>query len=362
MGLTVVALPGDGVGREVVSASLRVFQECISKHQIDVQVEEYKIGGQALEEYGEPLPEFVLEACKASRIVLLGAVGDEKHDSNPPHLRPEQALLGLRKELGLFANLRPVKPNTALLDSSPLKASLVEGVDILIVRELTGGIYFGEPRGIEVRKEGRVGINSEVYFDYEVERIARVAFEASEKRNQHVTSVDKFNVLESSQLWRTVVTELSQNFPKVQLEHMLVDNCAMQLIARPKDFDVLLSTNLFGDILSDEAAMLTGSIGMLPSASLGELGPQGRIGMYEPVHGTAPDIAGQGKANPLATIASVALLFRYSLGRDDIGKEIEGAIETTLEKGYRTPDIATKEGQILGTQDMVDKVLEALTD
>ena len=360
MGLTIVALPGDGVGKEVVSSSLRVFQECVSKHGIDVQLEEYKIGGQALEEYGEPLPDFVLEACKSSRIVLLGAVGDDRYDNNPPHLRPEQALLRLRKELGLFANLRPVRTNAALLESSPLKASIVEGVDILIVRELTGGIYFGEPRGIETRAEGRVGINTEVYFDYEVERIARVAFEASQGRRQRLTSVDKANVLESSQLWRTVVSELSPDFPKVALQHMLVDNCAMQLIARPKDFDVLLASNLFGDILSDEAAMLTGSIGMLPSASLGESSAQGRIGMYEPVHGTAPDIVGQEKANPLATIASVALLFRYSLGRDDIGREIEYAIEKTLERGYRTPDIATEGGHLLGTQEMVDQVLEAL--
>jgi 3-isopropylmalate dehydrogenase len=360
MNVTVVALPGDGVGEEVVCASLTVLRQCALKHQLDIQIEEYSVGGRALEEHGEPLPDFVVEACKRSRIVLLGAVGDTRYDNTPPHLRPEQAILRLRKELELFANLRPIKTSSALLESSPLKRTIVEGVDILIVRELTGGIYFGEPRGIETRAEGRVGINSEIYFDYEVERIARVAFEASQERRNSLTSVDKSNVLESSQLWRSVVMEVAEDFPGVSLDHMLVDNCAMQLISRPKDFDVLLTSNMFGDILSDEAAMLTGSIGMLPSASLGQSGAQGRIGLYEPIHGTAPDIAGQDKANPLATIASVALLFRYSLGRDDIAREIEGAVERTLDQGYRTADIITSGGKELGTRAMADRVLAEL--
>ena len=347
----IIVLPGDGIGSEVVGAGLEILKECVSRHHLDLEVQEFEVGGQALEKHGEPLPSFVLEACRESRAVLLGAVGGPRFDDQPRHLRPERALLQLRKELGLYANLRPVRPYEALLATSPLKKEIIEDVDILIVRELTGGIYFGEPRGVETRPEGRVGFNSEVYFDFEVERIARVALEASRKRRFHVTSVEKSNVLESSQLWRQVVEEVAGEYPDVKVDHMLVDSCAMQLIGRPKQFDVILSTNMFGDILSDEAAMLTGSIGMLPSASLG-----GKTALYEPVHGTAPDIAGQSKANPLATISSVAMLFRYSLDRHDIAIEIEEAVEKTLEEGYRTADIACEGEKAIGTRAMLDQV------
>lgn len=352
---TIVALPGDGIGPEVIGAALQVLESCVRRHGLDLQSQEFPVGGQAIEKYGDPLPDFVLEACRGARAILLGAVGDARFDKNPRHLRPERALLQLRKELGLYANLRPVRLYPALAAASPLKAEIVEGTDILIVRELTGGIYFGDPRGLETRSQGRVGYNSEVYYDFEVERIARVAFEASRKRRSHVTSVDKSNVLESSQLWRSVVEEVALQYPDVRLEHMLVDNCAMQLLARPAQFDVVLTTNLFGDILSDEAAMLTGSIGMLPSASLG-----GETGLYEPVHGTAPDIAGQDRANPLAAMASLALLFRYSLERDDIALEIETAVEKTLQEGFRTADIATPGKKIVGTRAMLQEVLRRL--
>lgn len=355
MGETIVVLPGDGIGSEVVSAGLEVFKECASRHSLDLEVQEFDVGGKAIDKYGDPLPDFVLEACRRARALLLGAVGDSRFDKNPRHLRPERALLQLRKELGLYANLRPIRVYQPLLGASSLKSEIIDGVDILMVRELTGGIYFGEPRGLETRSEGRVGFNSEVYFDYEVDRIARVAFESSRRRKSRVTSVDKSNVMESSQLWRSVVQEVGRDYRDVTLEHMLVDNCAMQLIARPRQFDVILTTNMFGDILSDEAAMLTGSIGMLPSASLG-----GTTGLYEPVHGSAPDIAGQDKANPLATMASVALLFRHSLDRDDIASQIERAIEQTLTDGYRTADIAGAGERPVGTRAMLEQVLKRL--
>ena len=351
MGERILALPGDGIGPEVVHAGTEILKECASRHHLDLEVQEFEVGGQALLKHGEPLPAFVLDACRESRALLLGAVGDPRFDDQPRHLRPERALLQLRKELGLYANLRPIRPHKALLAASSLKEEMITGVDILIVRELTGGIYFGEPRGLETRPEGRVGFNSEVYFDFEVERIARVAFEASRKRRLHVTSVEKSNVLESSQLWRSVVEKVAPEYPDVRVDHMLVDNCAMQLIGRPKQFDVILSTNMFGDILSDEAAMLTGSIGMLPSASLG-----GKTALYEPVHGTAPDIAGQGRANPLATIASVAMLFRHSLDRHDIALEIEAAVGKTLQEGHRTADIALQGEKAIGTSAMLEQV------
>jgi 3-isopropylmalate dehydrogenase len=360
MSQRIVVLPGDGIGPEVTAGALAVLRECARRHQVEVAIEEYKVGGAALDEFGEPLPRFVLEACLESGVVLLGAVGDPRYDNAPAHQRPEKALLGLRKALELFANLRPVNAYPELLDSSTLKREVIEGVDILIVRELTGGIYFGEPRGLEARHEGRVGFNSEIYYDFEVERIARIAFEAARRRSKQVVSVDKSNVLESSQLWRAVVNEVSVDYPDVGLSHMLIDNCAMQLVARPRSFDVLLANNMFGDILSDEAAMLTGSIGMLPSASLGGTKEGGRTGMYEPVHGSAPDIAGQDKANPLATIGSVAMLFRYSLDREDIAREIESAIGRALADGLRTADIAAPGATPVGTRAMVDAVMERI--
>ncbi len=356
----IVVLPGDGIGPEVTAAGVAVLQECARRNQLDLDVEEYRVGGAAIDADGEPLPKEVLEACIESRIVLLGAVGDPRFDKAPPHRRPEKALLGLRKELELFANLRPITTYPELLDASTLKREVIEGTDILIVRELTGGIYFGDPRGLETRPDGRVGFNTEIYHDYEIERIANVAFAAARLRKRKLTSVDKSNVLESSQLWRAVVEQTAESYRDVQLNHILIDNCAMQLVARPRSFDVLLASNLFGDILSDEAAMLTGSIGMLPSASLGAETEAGRVGMYEPVHGSAPDIAGQDKANPLATIASVALLFRYSLERDDIGRSIESAIARVLEDGVRTADIAGSTSQVVGTAEMTDCILARL--
>ncbi|UCF38815.1 MAG: 3-isopropylmalate dehydrogenase [Acidobacteriota bacterium] len=360
MSQKVVFLPGDGIGKEVAAGARQVLDECSGRHQLNLQVEEYDLGGTAIDKHGEPLPQFVLDACLESKIVFLGAVGDPRFDASPPHLRPEKALLGLRKALELFANLRPIRTYSELIDASTLKREVIEDVDILIVRELTGGIYFGEPRGLETRSGNRVGFNTEIYADYEVERISRIAFEASRLRSGRVTSVDKSNVLESSQLWRVVVEEVAKDYSDVKLDHLLIDNCAMQLVARPRSFDVLLTNNMFGDILSDEAAMLTGSIGMLPSASVGATGGEGRVGLYEPVHGSAPDIAGQDKANPLAAIGCVALLFRYSLDRDDIACQIEQAIEKVLSEGIRTGDIAVAGSRVVGTCEMVDAVLERL--
>ncbi len=360
MSTTIVVLPGDGIGREVTAGAVDVLRECARLFELEITTEEYPVGGTAIDAYGEPLPRFVLEACLRSGIVLLGAVGDPRFDHLPAHQRPEKALLTLRKQLGLYANLRPIQTFPELVDASTLKPEVITGVDILIVRELTGGIYFGEPRGLEARAEGRAGFNTEIYFDYEVERIARVAFEAARLRRRRVDSVDKSNVLESSQLWRAVVSETAADYPDVQLGHILIDNCAMQLVARPRSFDVVLANNMFGDILSDEAAMLTGSIGMLPSASIGA-DPEGRTtGMYEPVHGSAPDIAGKDRANPLATIGSVALLFRYSLQRDDIARRIEQAVAAVLCEGLRTADIAPPGVTPLGTRAMTEAVLARL--
>jgi 3-isopropylmalate dehydrogenase len=356
----VIVLPGDGIGKEVTGGAVAVMRECARRHGLGLEIEEHEAGGAAIDRYGEPLPRSVLEACLESRIVLLGAVGDPRFDRAPVDQRPEKALLGLRRGLELYANLRPIKTFPELIHSSTLKPEVIRGVDILIVRELTGGIYFGEPRGLETRPKGRVGFNSEVYYDYEIERIARMACEAARMRRGQVVSVDKSNVLESSQLWRAVVEEVASDYPDVELGHVLIDNCAMQLVARPRSFDVLLTSNMFGDILSDEAAMLTGSIGMLPSASLGAEGAEGRVGLYEPVHGSAPDIAGRDRANPLAAIGCVALLFRYSLDRDDIGLAIEAAIARVLADGIRTVDIAEPETRRVGTRQMVECVLERL--
>ncbi len=356
----IVALPGDGIGPEVISAAVEVLKWCGRNHELQLEVRSLPAGGVAIERYGDPLPDFVLAACKEADAILVGAAGDARFDACPARMRPEQALLRLRKELGLFTNLRPIKTHPSLLGTSPLKESVIEGVDIMIVRELTGGIYFGEPRGAERRSSGRCAYNMEIYYDYEIERIARVAFQLARERNRRLTSVDKSNVMESSLLWRTVVEEVAQEFPDVALEHMLVDNCSMQLISRPRHFDVLLSTNLFGDILSDEAAVLAGSIGLLPSASLGAPNEGVRKGLYEPVHGTAPDIAGRGRANPLAAISSVALMFRYSLGREDIAGQIDAAVELSLRQGHRTADLVPAGKDSIGTRVMAEKVLEAL--
>ncbi len=362
MSKKIVVLPGDGIGPEVIEGAVSVLQKCASIYSLELEFEEYKIGGAAIDEFGQPLPEPVLERCLEADAVMLGAVGSPKHDNNPPHLRPEKALMGLRKGLGLFANLRPIITFDELLDASPVKREIVEGVNILIVRELTGGIYFGEPRGFKAGENGRSGYNTEIYYDYEIERIARVAFDSASLRSGKVSSVDKSNVLESSQLWKSVVEDVHRDYKAVKLEHVLIDNCAMQLLTRPKEFDVLLTNNMFGDILSDEAAMLSGSIGMLSTASLGVEKSSGRLGIYEPAHGSAPDIAGQDKANPLATIGSVALLFRYSLQREDIAQKIEAAIRQVLKDGHRTADIAGPGDKAIGCREMSDKVLERISN
>lgn len=359
---TIVTLPGDGIGPEVIAGAVKILHWCNHRHGLELEVESYPAGGVAIEQYGDPLPDFVMAACKEADAILVGAAGGPKFDGNLPRQRPEQALLRLRSELQLYANLRPITSYPPIFNVSPLKESVLKDVDIMIVRELTGGIYFGKPRGASLGAKGRFAYNSEVYHDYEIERIARVAFQLSQKRSCHVTNVDKSNILESSQLWRTVVEEVSREYPDVKLDHMLVDNCSMQLILHPRCFDVLLSTNMFGDILSDEAALLTGSIGMLPSASLGDPLNGKCIGLYEPVHGSAPDIAGLGRANPIGAISSVALLFKYSLCREDISVQIDLAVQKTLARGYRTEDLVLEGEKFVGTEEMTDQVLKALKD
>jgi 3-isopropylmalate dehydrogenase len=351
----IAVIPGDGIGREVVEQALLALKkiERVYGHRFETQ--EALAGGAALDAAGVPLPPATLDLCKQSDAVLLGALGGPKWDANPPGLKPENGLLGLREGLGLYANLRPARVYLALADASTLKREVVEGVDLLIVRELTGGIYFGRPRGISKENGEEVGINTEVYRTSEIQRIAKVAFEAARKRRRKLTSVDKQNVLESSQLWRKVITELAGDYPDVELKHLLVDNCAMQLIANPKQFDVVVTSNLFGDILSDEAAMLTGSIGMLPSASLG-----GSIGMYEPVHGSAPDIAGKDLANPIATIASLAMMLKYSFGMQQESEVVEQAIVSVLEAGYRTSDLRGEGKTQVGTRKMGELITERI--
>ncbi len=351
----VVLLAGDGIGPEIGAAARRLLGELGG-----VEVTEHLIGGASIDEHGTALHDDVLTACRAADGVLLCAVGGPKWDTTDPAApRPEQGLLGLRKGLGLFANLRPVRPSAALLDASPLKRDRIEGTDLLVVRELTGGIYFGDSG-----RDGDSAHDDCAYTVGEIERITRVAFTAASSRagaesgTAKVTSVDKANVLETSRLWRETVERVAADeFLEIGLEHLLVDNAAMQLVSRPADFDVILTENLFGDILSDEAAMLTGSLGMLPSASLGGDGP----GLFEPVHGSAPDIAGQGKANPLATFLSVAMMLRYGLGRAKDADRVEAAVEAALQQGLRTPDLAPGDGaREVGTGEMADAVLAAL--
>jgi 3-isopropylmalate dehydrogenase len=314
------------------------------------------VGGAAYDASRDPLPAETLQLAKAADAVLFGAVGDPRYDRLERAKRPEQAILGLRKELGLFANLRPARVHPELAGASALKPEVVSGLDILIVRELTGDIYFGEPRGIRERNGSREGFDTMRYSEPEIRRIAKVAFDAARKRNKRVCSVDKANVLETSQLWREVVTAEARAFPDLEITHMYVDNCAMQLVRNPKQFDVIVTGNMFGDILSDEASMLTGSIGMLPSAALDERGK----GLYEPIHGTAPDIAGKGVANPLATILSAALMLRYSLGQPQAAERIERAVSKVLQSGLRTADIHTPGTRKVGTQEMGDAVVAAL--
>ncbi len=351
-------LPGDGIGPEVIAQAVKVLRaiEEIFGHQFELTY--FPIGGAALRETGVPFPEETRDGCLRSDAVLLGAVGAPEFDANPPPLKPETGLLELRRSLGAFANLRPAVLYEPLIEASPLRPDVVRGTDLLIVRELTGGLYFGTPRGFERDAAGQeIALNTLRYSHMEIERVARVAFQAAARRRRKVTSVDKANVLETSQLWRRVVTEVAAEFPEVELEHIYVDACAMYLVANPRRFDVIVTENMFGDILSDEAAMLTGSIGMLPSASIG-----GRIGLYEPVHGSAPDIAGKGIANPLATIASVVMMFRYSLDLHEEAAAIERAIARALELGYRTADIYRGEGQLVGTEAMGDQIVALLRD
>ena len=352
---TITVIPGDGIGREVVGGALKVLEAVSKKYGHEFKRKEVLAGGAALDAVGVPLPEETLAACRASDAVLLGAVGGPKWDNNPPHLKPEQALLGLRKNLGLYANIRPAKIYSALLGASALKREVVEGVDIVVVRELTGGIYFGTPRGIEQREGESIAINTLVYSESEIRRIAKTAFEIARKRKKKLCSVDKANILETSQLWRKTVIVTAKDYPDVELSHMYVDNCAMQLVRNPRQFDVIVTENMFGDILSDEAAMLTGSIGMLASASLG-----GKVALYEPVHGSAPDIAGQDKANPIATVASVAMMLRFSFDLQREADDVENAIQKVLDNGYRTPDIVTENSKRIGTKEMAERLCSAI--
>jgi 3-isopropylmalate dehydrogenase len=350
MNYKIAVLPGDGIGPEVMSEGTQVLQQVAKLYGFGVELEQGIVGGASIDAHGKPLIDPVLNLTKQSDAVLLGAMGGPKWDGLDYSIRPERALLGLRQELGLFANLRPVKLFSALASASTLKREVVEGTDLLVVRELTGGIYFGQPKGVTKLPDGTErGVNTEVYTTPEIERIAHVAFQAALKRRKKVNSVDKANVLEVTELWRRVVTKIhkDEGYAGVQLEHMLVDNCAMQLIRNPKQFDVVVTTNMFGDILSDEAAMLTGSIGMLPSASLG-----GKVGMYEPVHGTAPDIMGQDKANPLATILSVAMMLRHSFEQAAAADRIDSAVEAVLDEGYRTADIQEPGCKLVGCKEM----------
>ncbi len=346
----ITVLPGDGIGPEVVAEAMAVLTQAGDIFGFSIEAEEGLVGGASIDAHGKPLTDEVLAMTKASDAVVLGAMGGPKWDGLDYSIRPERALLALRQELGLFANLRPVKLFAPLAQASTLKPEVVEGTDLVVVRELTGGIYFGQPKGVTVEPDGTErGVNTLVYTTPEIERIARVAFEAARRRRGRVTSVDKANVLESTELWRKVVIRIrdEEGYGDVELDHVLVDNCAMQLIRDPRQFDVIVTTNMFGDILSDEAAMLTGSIGMLPSASLG-----GKVGMYEPVHGSAPDITGQDKANPLATILTVALMLRHSFDQGAAADCIEQAVEQVLEAGYRTPDIADGKGSLVGCKEM----------
>ncbi len=355
----VLVLPGDGIGREIVPVAVEVMCAAADRAGIALSIDEGLVGGAAIDVAGSPLPAATLAAARRADAILLGAVGGPKWDSLPMRDRPERGLLGLRAGLGLFANLRPALSFAPLAGASSLKPALVADLDILIVRELTGGIYFGEPRGIDGNPGARRGVNTMVYTEAEIERIARVGFEAARRRAKRLCSVDKANVLEVTQLWREVVTTVSGDYPDVALSHMYVDNAGMQLVRAPKQFDVMVTTNMFGDILSDVAAMLTGSLGMLPSASLGADG----CGMYEPVHGSAPDIAGKGIANPLATILSVAMLFRHSLDAPVPAASIERAVASALERGLRTPDLDGGAGTTrVGTREMADAVLAALAE
>ncbi|MBE9502667.1 MAG: 3-isopropylmalate dehydrogenase [Proteobacteria bacterium] len=352
----IAVLPGDGIGPEIVGEALKVLELIGKKSGFEFDTSSGLIGGAAIDETGGPFPEETKELVLSSDAVLLGAVGGPKWESLDYAIRPERGLLGLRATLGTFANLRPAKIYDVLADASTLKKEIIQGIDIMVVRELTGGIYFGQPKGVETLADGsKKGVNTLVYTTHEIERIAKVAFEVARKRDKRVCSVDKANVLECTELWREVVTEVHKDYADVELSHMYVDNAAMQLIRNPKQFDVVVTTNMFGDILSDAASMLTGSIGMLPSASIG-----GKVGIYEPIHGSAPDIAGQGKANPIATIMSVAMMFKYAFGMDEAYDTIDNAIVRVLEKDHRTPDIRQDGCKVVGCEEMGRLILDEI--
>ena len=349
MNFKITLLPGDGIGTEIMEAAVKLLKVVGKKFNVDFQLKEELFGGASIDKYGIPLTEQTLQVCYESDAVLLGAVGGYKWESLEHYMKPEAGLLKIRESLGLFANIRPAKIYDALLDGSSLKKEVLTGTDFVVFRELTGGIYFGKPRGIDEKS----GWNTMKYSRFEIERIARLAFETARERKKQLLSVDKANVLECSQFWRQVVHDVQKDYPEISLQNMYVDNAAMQIVRDPKQFDVILTSNLFGDILSDIAGMITGSLGMLPSASLGE-----KYALYEPVHGSAPDIAGQNKANPIAMIASVAIMFEHSFQMTDAAKKIENAIEKTLQQGYRTADIYAEGTTNVSTTEMTEKILD----
>ena len=352
----IAVLPGDGIGPEVTAEAVKVLK-AVAKHAgVSLEFEEAPVGGSAIDATGTPLPPETLELCRRATAIMFGSVGGPKWDNLPQEQKPERGLLGLRKELDLYANLRPAKTFPMLVDSSPLKRSVVEGTDLMVIRELTGGLYFGEPRGIEKFADGGArAVNTMAYTSREIERIVRVGFDVARKRRKKLASVDKANVLIVSQLWRDVTNRVAKDFPDVSLEHVLVDNCSMELVARPTRFDTIVTENTFGDILSDEAAILVGSLGMLPSASLG-----GEAALYEPVHGTAPDIAGKGVANPIAAVLSAAMLLKYSLDLGAHADRVDAAVLRVLEQGVRTRDIASTGSKVVGTAEMGDLIVREL--
>ncbi len=353
----IALLPGDGIGPEVTKEAVKVLESLGKRFGYNFQFQEAIVGGAAIDKYGTALPDGVVEMCRKSDAVLFGAVGGPKWDDPNAKVRPEQAILGLRKALQLFANLRPVQVMPFLMDASPLKREYLEGVDLVVIRELTGGIYFGKPQKRWTTSRGRRAVDTMAYSEAEIARVVRVGFELARTRKKRLTSVDKANVVETSRLWRQIVIEIAPEYPDVQVEHVLVDTAAMRLIQRPASFDVIVTENMFGDILTDEAAVLAGSMGMLTSASLGTRRTRrGTFGMYEPIHGSAPDIVGQGKANPIATILSTALMLRYSLGLPREADVIEDAVKRVLDAGHRTADIATEGDKVLNTTEMGDLI------
>ena len=352
--ITVVA--GDGTGPEVIAEAKKVLNKTGDVFGKKFQFNDYLIGGIAYEKFGKPLPDETIQAAKNSDAVMLGAVGDWKYDTLPPEVRPERALLGIRKELNLFANLRPAIVWEELVSSSPLKPEIVSGVDIMIIRELTGDVYFGEPKGVEVRNGKKVGFNNMIYTEDEIRRIAKIAFETAMVRDKKLCSVDKANVLDVSRLWREIVIETSKDYPEVELSHMYVDAASMQLVRAPKQFSTIVTGNIFGDILSDEASMLAGSLGLLPSASLSDTG----VSLYEPIHGSAPDLTGKDIVNPIATILSGAMMLKYSFKMDEAYDRIEGAIKEVLKEGYRTADIMSEGKILVGTKKMGDLIADKI--